>query len=81
MHTEQSVESYALLNARAAYTLPLRKFPAHNSQNSQNNQNNHNTPTLTLFVKGENLTATSYQISYGFPMPRATVLAGLTLHF
>lgn len=27
MHTEQSVESYALLNARATYTLPLRKSP------------------------------------------------------
>ena len=31
---------------------------------------------LTLFVKGENLTATKYEINYGFPMPRATVMAG-----
>lgn len=28
MHTEQSVEFYALLNARATYTLPLCKSPA-----------------------------------------------------
>ena len=36
---------------------------------------------ITLFVKGENLTATSYQINYGFPMPRATVMAGAELKF
>ena len=60
--TEQTVESYALLNARAAYTLPLRT-------------------SLTLFVKGDNLTATKYQINYGFPMPRATVFAGAEWKF
>lgn len=32
---------------------------------------------LILFVKGENLTATKYQINYGFPMPRATAIAGV----
>ena len=36
---------------------------------------------LTLFVKGENLTATEYQINYGFPMPRATVMAGAEWKF
>lgn len=36
---------------------------------------------LTIFVKGENLTATRYQINYGFPMPRATVMAGLEWRF
>ena len=36
---------------------------------------------LTLFVKGENLTATKYQINYGFPMPRATVMAGVEWNF
>ena len=36
---------------------------------------------LTLFVKGENLTATKYQINYGFPMPRATVMAGVEWKF
>lgn len=36
---------------------------------------------LTLFAKGENLTATKYQINYGFPMPRATVMAGVKWKF
>lgn len=36
---------------------------------------------LTLFVRGENLTAASYQINYGFPMPGATVMAGAELKF
>lgn len=36
---------------------------------------------LTLFVKGENLTATDYQVNYGFPMPRATVMAGVEWRF
>lgn len=62
LNTEKSKESYALLNARAAYTFDFR------------------TP-LTLFVKGENLTATKYQINYGFPMPKATVMAGVELKF
>lgn len=62
LHTEQTTENYALLNARAAYTIPFR------------------TP-LTLFVKGENLTAAEYQVNYGFPMPRATIFAGLEFKF
>lgn len=36
---------------------------------------------LMLFIKGENLTAARYQINYGFPMPKATVMAGLELRF
>lgn len=36
---------------------------------------------LTIFAKGENLTATEYQINYGFPMPRATVMAGMEWKF
>lgn len=36
---------------------------------------------LMLFVKGENLTAAKYQINYGFPMPRATVMAGVEWKF
>lgn len=36
---------------------------------------------LTLFVKGDNLTASRYQINYGFPMPRATVMAGVEWKF
>lgn len=62
LKTEQTTQSYALLNARAAYTVPLR------------------TPVI-IFVKGDNLTAARYEINHGFPMPRATVLAGLELRF
>ncbi|MDO4319160.1 MAG: TonB-dependent receptor [Bacteroidales bacterium] len=36
---------------------------------------------LTLWAKGENLTAARYQINYGFPMPRATVMAGFDFNF
>lgn len=36
---------------------------------------------LTLVAKGENLTAARYQINYGFPMPRATVMAGASVRF
>ena len=36
---------------------------------------------ITVFLKGENLTATSYQINYGFPMPRATIMAGAEWKF
>ena len=36
---------------------------------------------LILFIKGENLTGKKYQINYGFPMPKATVTAGLEWKF
>ena len=34
-----------------------------------------------LYVDGENLLAQRYVINAGFPMPRATVLGGLDMHF
>ena len=36
---------------------------------------------LRIFVDGENLLAQRYEINAGFPMPRATVLGGLDMHF
>ena len=36
---------------------------------------------MTFFVKGENLTATRYTINEGFPMPKATVMAGMDFTF
>lgn len=36
---------------------------------------------LRIFARGENLLAQRYQINAGFPMPRATVLGGLSMHF
>lgn len=35
---------------------------------------------VTLFVKGENLLAQRYEVIAGFPMPKATVMAGFTVH-
>lgn len=34
-----------------------------------------------LFVKGENLLAERYEINTGFPMPKATFMGGLKVHF
>lgn len=34
-----------------------------------------------LFVKGENLLATRYEINAGYPMPKATFMGGVTLNF
>ncbi len=36
---------------------------------------------LELFVRGENLLARRYEINAGYPMPKATVLGGIDLHF
>lgn len=36
---------------------------------------------LTLFIKGENLTATRYCINEGFPMPKALCMGGLEISF
>lgn len=33
------------------------------------------------FVRGENLLAQQYEINEGYPMPKATVIAGINLHF
>lgn len=35
----------------------------------------------SLFVKGENLLAQRYEINAGYPMPRATFIGGINLHF
>ncbi|MBR1593242.1 MAG: TonB-dependent receptor [Alloprevotella sp.] len=36
---------------------------------------------MTCFVRGENLLAQRYEVLSGYPMPRATVMAGLSLTF
>ncbi|MDE6045721.1 MAG: TonB-dependent receptor, partial [Alistipes sp.] len=36
---------------------------------------------LTIFVRGENLLAQRYEINAGYPMPRATAMGGIDLHF
>ena len=34
---------------------------------------------LKVFVRGENLLAQRYEVNAGFPMPRATVMAGVNV--
>lgn len=36
---------------------------------------------LGLWVRGENLLAQRYGINVGYPMPKATVMAGINLNF
>lgn len=36
---------------------------------------------LDIWVRGENLLAQKYEIISGYPMPRATVMAGVNIHF
>ena len=36
---------------------------------------------LQLYAKGENLLAQRYEINAGYPMPRATIMAGVNVHF
>ena len=38
-------------------------------------------PQVKLWVRGENLLAQRYEINEGFPMPRATVMAGIHVSF
>ena len=38
-------------------------------------------PSIGLFVRGENLLACRYEIHAGYPMPRATALGGVNFHF
>jgi iron complex outermembrane receptor protein len=38
-------------------------------------------PLMKVFVKGENLTAARYSINDGYPMPKATVMAGVDIAF
>lgn len=35
----------------------------------------------SLFIKGENLLAQHYEINAGFPMPKATFMGGVNIHF
>lgn len=36
---------------------------------------------ITLWARGENLLAQRYEINAGYPMPRATIMAGIELDF
>lgn len=58
-------ENYTLLNARAAYRLDIKK----------------NKRYITFFVKGENLTNTTYTINNGYPMPGAIAMGGIDFKF
>jgi iron complex outermembrane receptor protein len=37
------------------------------------------TKNLSLWARGENLLAQKYEINLGYPMPRATFMAGISL--
>ena len=39
------------------------------------------TKGITLWLRGENLLAQSYEINAGYPMPRATFMGGVQIHF
>ena len=39
------------------------------------------TPALALWARGENLLARRYEINYGYPMPRATFMGGVSINF
>ena len=39
------------------------------------------TQGVSLWVRGENLLAQSYEINLGYPMPRATLMAGVHVRF
>ena len=39
------------------------------------------TKACSLWVRGENLLAQSYEINLGYPMPRATFMGGVNLNF
>ena len=38
-------------------------------------------PTFKLWIKGDNLLAQQYEINAGYPMPKATFMAGISLDF
>jgi iron complex outermembrane receptor protein len=38
-------------------------------------------PAFQLWARGENLLAQDYEIMYGFPMPHATFMGGVTIDF
>ncbi len=58
-------QNYSLLNGRIGFDLIRVE----------------NVCTVNLFCKVDNITATRYETIYGFPMPRATVLSGLSVRF
>ena len=39
------------------------------------------TGNVSLWLRGENLLAQSYEINYGYPMPRATFMGGVNINF
>lgn len=39
------------------------------------------TKWLDLWVRGDNLLAQKYEINAGYPMPGATVMGGINIHF
>jgi len=39
------------------------------------------TKNIALWLRGENLLAQSYEINKGYPMPRATFMGGVNIHF
>ena len=36
---------------------------------------------INLWARGENLLAQKYEINYGYPMPRATFMGGVSVNF
>ena len=38
-------------------------------------------PWLHFWVRGENLLAQRYEINFGYPMPKATAMIGVQIHF
>ena len=39
------------------------------------------TKALSIWARGENLLAQSYEINLGYPMPRATFMGGVSVNF
>jgi iron complex outermembrane receptor protein len=39
------------------------------------------TDNVSLWARGENLLAQRYEINLGYPMPRATFMGGVNIHF
>jgi iron complex outermembrane receptor protein len=39
------------------------------------------TKGVSLWARGENLLAQKYEINLGYPMPRATFMGGVSVHF
>ena len=40
-----------------------------------------NREALSIWARGENLLAQSYEINLGYPMPRATFMGGVSVNF